>query len=187
MKFLIVGLGNIGPKYHNTRHNIGFVILDALAQLEDVVFSSDRYADVGRFKYRGKQFIIIKPTTYMNLSGKAVKYWMEKENIAKENLLVVVDDVALDLGNIRYKPSGGDGGHNGLVDIILSLNTTTFPRLRFGIGNNYARGYQVEYVLSRWTKEEEELLLPKIKTAAESIKHFGAHGLNNTMNTYNNK
>jgi len=187
VKYLIAGLGNIGDKYINTRHNVGFVILNALAQQESVTFSSDRYADVARFKHRGKQIILIKPSTYMNLSGKAVKYWMQHEKIDIENILVVVDDVALDLGTIRFKPKGGDGGHNGLTDIIVSLTSTDFARLRFGIGSGFAKGYQVDYVLGSWSGEEEKILVPRIKTAAEAIKHFAAHGLQNTMNTYNTK
>lgn len=187
MKYLIAGLGNIGKEYANTRHNIGFIILDALAEEEKIPFSSDRYADVARFKTRGKQFILIKPTTYMNLSGKAVSYWMQKENIPLENLLVVVDDLALDLGTIRIRPKGGDGGHNGLIDIISSLNTVDFTRLRFGIGSNFPKGFQVDYVLGKWTADEEKALQPKMKCAVDIIKSFGIHGLQNTMNLYNKK
>ncbi len=187
MKFLIVGLGNPGAKYAHTRHNIGFEILDDLAIEEGVVFVSDRYADISRFKARGKQFVMIKPSTYMNNSGKAVNYWMQKEKINSNNLLVVLDDVALDQGVIRIKPQGSAGGHNGLSDIISTLKTTAVPRLRFGIGNNYAKGYQVEYVLSRWSSEEKEALVTRIKLAGQAIKHFAFHGLNNTMNEFNNK
>jgi len=187
LKYLIVGLGNIGREYANTRHNIGFIILDALAQEEKIEFSSGRYADVATFKARGKQFILIKPSTFMNLSGKAVDYWMKKENIALENVLVVVDDVAIDLGSIRIRPKGGDGGHNGLSNIIFYLNSDNFTRLRFGIGNNFAKGFQVDYVLGNWTEDEVKVIMPRIKIAGEAIKHFGCHGLQNTMNFYNKK
>lgn len=187
MKYLIVGLGNIGNEYANTRHNIGFIVLDALAQEEKITFSSDRYADVARFKARGKQFILVKPSTYMNLSGKAVAYWMIKENIPIENLLVIADDLAIELGAIRIRPKGGDGGHNGLIDIITFLKTQDFARLRFGIGNNYAKGFQVDYVLGKWSAEEEKNLIPRIKLAADAAKHFGLHGLENTMTAFNKK
>ena len=187
MKYLIVGLGNIGAEYANTRHNIGFIILDALAQEEKVMFTTERYADVARFKARGKQFILVKPSTYMNLSGKAVAYWMQKENIPLENLLIVVDDMALELGTIRIRPKGSDGGHNGLIDIIASLKTNNFTRLRFGIGNNFAKGFQVEFVLGKWTADEEKVILPRVKIASDAIKHFGLHGLENMMTAFNKK
>ena len=187
MKYLIVGLGNIGAEYANTRHNIGFIILDALAQEEKITFSTERYADVARFKARGKQFILVKPSTYMNLSGKAVAYWMIKENIPIENLLVIADDLAIELGAIRIRPKGGDGGHNGLIDIITFLKTQEFARLRFGIGNNFAKGFQIDYVLGKWSAEETTTLLPRIKIAAEAVKHFGLHGLENMMTGFNKK
>jgi len=185
MKYLIAGLGNVGEKYERTRHNIGFAVLDVIAAQEKLIFESARYADKAMFKLRGKQVFLIKPTTYMNLCGKAVKYYMDTENIPAENLLVIVDDIALDLGAIRIKPKGGDGGHNGLLDIILSLNSSQFTRLRFGIGNDFAKGFQADYVLSRWTKAEEELISPKIQLATDAVRHFVVHGLQNTMNAFN--
>ncbi len=187
MKYLITGLGNIGKEYSQTRHNIGFMILDALAQEEGIGFVTERYADVARLRKRGQQFILIKPSTYMNLSGKAVTYWLQKENIPLENLLVVVDDVALDLGALRIRPKGGDGGHNGLINIISSLSSDNFTRLRFGIGNNFPKGFQVDYVLGKWTEEEIKLLEPRIKIASEAILHFGIHGLENTMTAFSKK
>jgi len=187
MKFLIVGLGNIGNEYVNTRHNIGFDVLDVLAEKEKISFTTERYADVAHFKTRGKQIFLIKPSTYMNLSGKAVNYWLQKENISIENLLIVVDDVALDLGAIRIKPKGGDGGHNGLTDIILTLNNDNFTRLRFGIGHDFPKGYQVNYVLGKWSNDEVSILKPRIDIATQAIKHFAMHGLQNTMNLFNKK
>lgn len=187
MKYLIAGLGNIGEEYANTRHNIGFIVMDALAMEEGMTFSSSRYADVASVRKKGKTFILIKPSTYINLSGKAIRYWMKKEKIELENLLVVVDDVALPLGTLRMKAKGSDGGHNGLISIIEELETTEFARLRIGIGDNYAHGYQVEYVLSKWTKEEEEILIPRIKTAVEMIYSFGMVGADKTMNLFNKR
>ncbi len=187
MKYLIVGLGNIGEEYTNTRHNIGFVILDALAKESKITFHSDRYASVSEFKYKGRTLILIKPSTYMNLSGKAVKYWMQKENIPIEQTLVIVDDVALPLGVLRLKGQGSDGGHNGLINIIESLQTIEFPRLRVGIGNNYAKGFQVDYVLGKWTRDEEKGLIQKIPVAVEVIKSFAAIGIERTMNFFNTK
>ncbi|OPZ98446.1 MAG: Peptidyl-tRNA hydrolase [Bacteroidetes bacterium ADurb.Bin408] len=186
-KFLIAGLGNIGAEYANTRHNIGFSILDAVAAEEKLSFELARYAHVARFKSRGKQFVLIKPTTYMNLSGKAVAYWLQAENISLENLLVVVDDVALELGAIRIRPKGGDGGHNGLIHIIETLKSENFVRLRFGIGNNYPKGFQVDYVLGAWSDDELKILEPRIKLAASAVKHFGYHGLESTMTTFSKK
>ncbi|MDD3875326.1 MAG: aminoacyl-tRNA hydrolase [Bacteroidales bacterium] len=187
MKFLIAGLGNVGIKYADTRHNIGFSVLDAWASQEKLIFESARYADLAMHKIRGRQVFLIKPTTYMNLCGKAVKFHVEKENIPLENILVIVDDIALSLGTIRIRPKGGDGGHNGLTDIISSLGTDNFTRLRFGIGNDFAKGFQADYVLSRWTKDEEAVINPSILKATEAIKHFVVHGLQNTMNTFNKK
>jgi len=185
MKFLIAGLGNIGSEYSNTRHNIGFILADALALEAGAVFTTERYADVARIRYRGKILIVIKPSTYMNLSGKAVRYWMQKENIEEERLLAVVDDIALPTGALRMKAKGGDGGHNGLQSIIEYLGSETFPRLRIGIGNDFAQGSQVDYVLGKWTKSEEETMLKKIPVAVEMVKSFVANGLERTMNQYN--
>jgi PTH1 family peptidyl-tRNA hydrolase len=172
MKYLIAGLGNIGDEYANTRHNIGFIAVDALARLSGVSFQSGRYADVARLKIKNKTLVLIKPSTYMNLSGKAVRYWLETEKIPLENLLVVVDDIALPPGQLRIRMKGGPGGHNGLISIIETLETEEFARLRFGIGNDFAKGFQTEYVLGKWTKAEEEILQPKITEAVEMIRTF---------------
>jgi peptidyl-tRNA hydrolase, PTH1 family len=187
MKYLIVGLGNIGDEYANTRHNIGFVAADALAFDRKAEFSSSRYASVARFSLKGRIFILIKPTTFMNLSGKAVRYWMTKEDILPENLLVIVDDLALPLGTLRLRKKGSDGGHNGLISINEEIGTTDYPRLRIGIGDDFPKGRQVDYVLSRWTSEEEKVLLPKITTSVEIIKSFALSGIDRTMNLFNTK
>ena len=187
MKYLIAGLGNIGLEYANTRHNIGFIIADALANEAECSFKNERYADVARLKYKARNLIVIKPTTYMNLSGKAIRYWLDKENIPIEKLLVVVDDIALPTGILRLRAKGGDGGHNGLISIIEILGVTDFPRLRVGIGNEFAKGYQVDYVLGKWTKDEEEIVIPKIKAATQIIKSFTTIGLQRTMNNYNTR
>ena len=176
MKYLITGLGNIGVEYVNTRHNIGFTVLDAFARLSGVSFQSGRYADIARMKIKNKSLVLIKPTTYMNLSGKAVRYWLESEKIPLENLLVVVDDIALPPGQLRLGMKGGPGGHNGLISIIETLETEEFARLRFGIGNDFAKGFQTEYVLGKWTKAEEEMIIPKIGEAVEMIKTFVLSG-----------
>ena len=187
MKYLIAGLGNIGSEYANTRHNIGFIVADALALEGKAVFAPGRLADVTKLKYKGRIVVVIKPSTYMNLSGKAIKYWLVKENIPLENLLVVADDLALPTGVLRLRAKGGDGGHNGLISIIEQLGTTDFARLRVGIGNDFAQGMQVDYVLGKWTKTEEEIMIPKVKTAVEIIKSFVAIGAERTMNVYNTK
>jgi peptidyl-tRNA hydrolase, PTH1 family len=172
MKYLIAGLGNIGDEYANTRHNIGFTVLDALARLSGVSFQSGRYADVARMKIKNKSLVLIKPSTYMNLSGKAVRYWLEHEKIPPENLLVVVDDIALPPGQLRLRMKGGPGGHNGLISIIETLEREDFARLRVGIGNDFAKGFQTEYVLGKWTVAEEEILIPKLTEAVAMIKSF---------------
>jgi PTH1 family peptidyl-tRNA hydrolase len=187
MKYLITGLGNIGGEYENTRHNIGFVVLDALAQELKTSFSTGRLASVAEAKFKGRSLVLIKPTTYMNLSGKAVKYWMNKEKLTAESLLVVHDDKDLPLGSIRIRKNGSGGTHNGMNDIIFQLITEEFARLRFGIGNDFARGYQVDYVLGKWTREEEKVILERIPTAIEAIKSFVTLGADRTMNLYNNK
>ncbi len=186
-KFLIIGLGNIGEEYANTRHNIGFDVLDYLAKENELKFKSDRLADMTEFKYKGKQLILIKPTTYMNLSGKAVNYWMQTEKIATENILVIVDELALPLGKIRLGPKGSDGGHNGLKNIQELLKTNQYPRLRFGIGNEFHKGNQVNFVLGKWNEEEEKLLQERIKIAADAVKAFAFVGLARCMNEYNAK
>jgi peptidyl-tRNA hydrolase, PTH1 family len=185
VKYLIAGLGNIGAEYANTRHNIGFVVADAIAQEGKATFATGRLADVTKVKYKGRILVVIKPSTYMNLSGKAVKYWLGKESIPLENLLVITDDIALPTGILRLRAKGGDGGHNGLISIIEHLGTTDFARLRVGIGNEFAQGMQVDYVLGKWTKTEEEIMIPKVKTAVEIVKSFVAIGAERTMNVYN--
>jgi PTH1 family peptidyl-tRNA hydrolase len=184
-KFLVVGLGNIGEKYENTRHNIGFDIVDQLAVKLNSIFSSAKYGEVLKIKYAGKQIVLLKPNTFMNLSGKAVLYWLRKEKIDVSNLIIIVDDLNLDFGISRLRKSGTDGGHNGLKDIANSLNSTKFTRLRFGIGNNYKKEKQVDFVLSKWNSEE----LPKLKNHldknVEIILSSLKKGLEFTMNKYN--
>lgn len=187
VKYLIAGLGNIGPEYHNTRHNIGFMVLDHLAREKELSFESARYGDKTQFRHKGRSFILLKPSTYMNLSGKAIHYWMTKENIAPENLLVIVDDLALPLGALRLKARGSDGGHNGLSNITDVLGSQDFPRLRFGIGNNFPKGAQVHYVLGQWEPQEMEILNPRIEMAAQMITSFGTIGMERTMNFFNKK
>lgn len=186
-KFLIVGLGNIGDEYAHTRHNIGFEVLDYLAKENDIKFKSDRLADVAELKYKGKQLILIKPTTYMNLSGKALNYWMQNEKIAIENVLVIVDELALPFGKIRLGPKGSDGGHNGLKNIQEILGTNNYPRLRFGISNEFGKGAQVNYVLGKWNEEEKKTLDERVKIAADAVKAFAFIGLARCMNEFNTK
>jgi len=186
-KFLIVGLGNIGEKYTNTRHNIGFKILDEVAEEYKVTFETEKLGDVASFRFKGRIFVLLKPSTFMNLSGKAIKYWMQKEKIAVENLLIVTDDLNIDFGIIRLKGKGSDGGHNGLKDIQEKLGTNKYPRFRFGVGNNYSKGRQVDYVLGEWTQKEESLLIERLPKTAKVIISFGTAGLANTMNTFNGK
>jgi len=187
MKYLIVGLGNIGEEYAHTRHNIGFDILDAYARASNITFEDKRYAFVANCSLKGRAIFLIKPTTYMNLSGKAVNYWLQKENIPIENLLVIVDDIALPLGTIRIRPKGSDGGHNGLAHINQTLGHSNYARLRFGIGNNFPKGTQVNYVLGKWSDEEWKLIQPRLETAGEVINSFVLSGLERTMSAYNNK
>lgn len=185
MKFLIVGLGNIGIEYDSTRHNIGFDVADAFVIKHNGSFTLDRHAFFAKCKWKGKDFFVIKPTTYMNLSGKAVKYWMDKEHIAKENILVLVDDLALPLGSLRLRPSGSDAGHNGLKNIHLILQTTDYPRLRFGIGNDFAKGRQADFVLGKWKPSELPTVAEKIHTSIEIIENFATMGISRTMSLYN--
>jgi len=187
LKYLVAGFGNIGPEYSNTRHNVGFMVLDALARASNITFGSARYGDVAELRHKGKTFILLKPSTYMNLSGKAVSYWMQKEKIALENLLVVVDDLALPLGVIRIRSRGSDGGHNGLKSTNETLGTQDYARLRFGIGNGYPRGHQVDYVLGEWSDEELKILPERLAKAGEAILCFGTIGIERTMNLYNNQ
>lgn len=186
-KFLIVGLGNIGSEYANTRHNIGFKILDYIANAEGISFQTQKLGDVAELKIKGRTLILLKPNTYMNLSGKAIKYWLEKEKIEKENLLVITDDLNLAFGTIRIKTKGSDGGHNGLKNIQLLLNSTEYPRFRFGISDAFKKGKQVDYVLGEWNETEKEQLKERLTLSAEIIKSFALAGLNTTMNTYNGK
>ena len=186
-KFLIVGLGNIGEVYANTRHNIGFQVLDALAKDQESRFETEKLGDISRFRHKGRTFILVKPSTYMNLSGKAVKYWMTQEKILAENICIVTDDVHIDFGSIRIKTSGSAGGHNGLKDIQEKLNTQQYNRFRFGVGGNYSKGRQADFVLGQWTKEEESKLIERIPIATNAILSFGTDGINNTMNKFNGK
>lgn len=186
-KFLIVGLGNIGADYVNTRHNIGFKVVDHLAKKEGLSFQTAKLGDVTEYKIKGRTLILLKPNTYMNLSGKAVHYWMEKEKIAKENILVITDDLNLAFGTIRIKSKGSDGGHNGLKNIQLLLNTTEYPRFRFGISDDFKKGRQVDYVLGEWDEEEKAKLPERLDMAVEIIISFALAGLNNTMNEFNGK
>jgi peptidyl-tRNA hydrolase, PTH1 family len=186
MKFLIAGLGNIGNEYAHTRHNIGFDVAMALATKNGASFNTDRLAYKAEWRWKGKQFVCICPTTYMNLSGKAVKYWVDKEKIDLANLLVVYDELALPLSRIRVRTGGSDGGHNGLKSIQELLGTTEYPRLRFGIGNNFPKGLQADYVLGKWKADEEPVVKKKIDLCIEVIETFATRGITTAMNTYNN-
>lgn len=187
MKYLIAGLGNIGAEYKNTRHNIGFQILDALTGASNISFNDKRYGFVAEYKFKARTFILLKPTTYMNLSGRAVAYWLQKENIELSNLLVLVDDLALPFGTIRVRAKGSAGGHNGLENINQVLGRNDYARLRFGIGDNFHKGFQVDYVLGEWSKEEEKELPAKIDTCIEIVQSFGTIGTERTMNFFNKK
>lgn len=184
-KYLIVGLGNIGEKYAATRHNIGFKILDELASKEAITFESEKLGAIATFKFKGRTFILLKPSTYMNLSGKAIKYWLTKGNIPIENLLVICDDLNLDFGAIRLKAKGSDGGHNGLKDITAILQTQEYARFRFGVGSEFSKGRQIDFVLGEWDKNELKSLPERLDRSAELVKSFGTAGLNLTMNTFN--
>jgi len=185
MKYLIVGLGNIGDEYSDTRHNIGFMVLEAMAGASGASFSDRRYGSVCQVKYKGREFILLKPSTYMNLSGNAVRYWLNKEKIPTENLLVIVDDIALPLGSFRMRPKGSDGGHNGLAHINTTLSTDEYARIRIGIGNGFRKGSQVNYVLGTWSREEKKLVGERILTVVEMIKSFGTAGTELTMTAFN--
>ncbi|WP_121667281.1 aminoacyl-tRNA hydrolase [Mesonia aquimarina] len=186
-KFLVVGLGNIGPKYHNTRHNIGFKILDYLAEKETLTFETVKLGDRTEYKYKGRTFILLKPSTFMNLSGKAVNYWLTKEKISLENLLIITDDLNLPFGTIRLKTKGSDGGHNGLKDIQQQLNTNKYNRFRFGISDEFSKGNQINYVLGEWSEDEKKQMPERLDKAVELIKSFGTAGISNTMNSFNGK
>ena len=184
-KYLIVGLGNIGADYTSTRHNIGFKVVEKFAQLNDAVFETKKLGDLASFKFKGRTFLLLKPNTYMNLSGKAVKFWLEKESIPPENLLVITDDLNLPFGTLRLKMKGSAGGHNGLKDLQDKLNTSQYNRLRFGISDEFAKGRQVDYVLGEWTAEEAEKLKERLEQCAAFIKCFVMSGVQNAMNTFN--
>ena len=187
MKFLIVGLGNIGSEYQGTRHNIGFTVLDAFAQASNISFTTQRYGDVAEMRLKNQQLVLLKPSTYMNLSGEAVRYWKQKENIQLENILVVVDDIALPFGAIRIKPKGSDGGHNGLKNIAQLLQTPNFARLRFGVGNDFPQGGQIDYVLGHFDAQQRAALPERVGIAVDAIKAFCLSGPAFAMNNYNNK
>lgn len=187
MKYLVVGLGNIGPEYAGTRHNIGFMVADRLATDAGGVFESCRYGDMARFRVKNKQLMVLKPSTYMNLSGVAVRYWMNKEKLPLQNLLVVVDDLALSFGAIRLRGNGSDAGHNGLKNIASELGNQNYARLRFGIGNDFQRGGQIDYVLGKFPSEEVALLPERLETAAEAVRAYCLSGLSFAMTNFNNK
>ena len=185
MKYLIVGLGNIGDGYTDTRHNIGFTVLDAMALASNTAFTDKRYGAVCQVKYKGRDLILLKPSTYMNLSGNAVDYWLKKEKIPVGNMLVIVDDIALPLGSIRMRHKGSDGGHNGLAHISTILGTNEYPRIRFGIGNTFRKGSQVDFVLGTWNAEEKKTVAERISVVIEMIKSFAFVGTDLTMTAFN--
>ena len=187
MKYLIVGLGNIGDEYRGTRHNIGFRILDAFAEASNITFKTERYADVAHMRLKNKLLTLIKPSTYMNLSGNAVRYWKNKENIDIDHILVLVDDIALPFGAIRIKPGGSDAGHNGLKNIAQMLGTQTYARLRFGIGNDFPKGCQIDYVLGHFTLDERQKLPMRVDVAVDAIRTFVLAGIQTAMCDFNNK
>jgi len=187
LKYLIAGLGNIGDNYKDTRHNIGFYLIDYLAETYKLEFQAGRYVDYSVFRIKNAEIYLIKPTTFMNLCGKAIAYWLKRLNITANELLVISDDIALPLGKIRIRSKGGDGGHNGLFDIICQLNTEEFSRLRFGIGNHYSPGSQVNYVLGKWTDEEMNILKSKTEIVHDAVLSFVFNGIQTTMTNFNNK
>ncbi|MBQ1973835.1 MAG: aminoacyl-tRNA hydrolase [Paraprevotella sp.] len=187
MKYLIVGLGNVGHEYDGTRHNIGFRVLDAFAKASNIVFEDKRYGFVGKTSVKGRQLILLKPSTYMNLSGNAVRYWMQQEKIPLENVLIIVDDLALPFGALRLKPNGSDAGHNGLKHIAATLGTQAYARLRFGIGNDFPRGGQVDFVLGQFGEEDLKTMDERVALAGDIIKSFCLAGITLTMNQYNKK
>ena len=187
MKYLIVGLGNIGAEYQNTRHNIGFMILDAFAKASNISFTTERYGDIAHVRLKNRQLVLLKPSTYMNLSGNAVRYWLDKENIPIENLLILVDDLSLPVGTVRMKGKGSDGGQIGLKSVAAMTGTQAYARLRFGIGGDFPKGCQVDYVLGEFTEEDKAIIKDKIDVAVEAVKSFCLAGLSLTMNQFNNK
>ncbi len=187
MKYLVVGLGNIGREYAETRHNIGFKVLDALAEASNTSFVTGRYGDTAEIKHKGRAITLLKPSTYMNLSGKAVRYWMESLKVPVENILIISDDIALPFGTIRIRAKGSHGGHNGHRNIIEMIGTEKYPRIKFGVGSDFATGQQVDYVLGEWDEEERAKLAERTEMVGKAILSFTTAGLSNTMNTYNNK
>ncbi len=187
MKYLIVGLGNIGEEYENTRHNIGFKVLDALARASSASFTTDRYGSIGNISHKGRKLILLKPSTYMNLSGKAVNFWLQKQGIPIERCLIITDDLALPFSKIRLKPKGSDGGHNGLKSVQDVLNTSQYPRLRFGIGAEFSKGKQVNYVLGQWSNEEQVAMGPAIAKSMNAVLDFVSIGIERAMNAHNKK
>jgi len=187
MKYLVVGLGNIGDEYYNTRHNIGFKILDALARASNLVFKTERHGDVAYYKYKGRTFVLLKPSTYVNLSGKAVNYWLQKEKIPVDKLMVLVDDLALPFGTLRMKAKGSDAGHNGLKNINAILGHNKYARIRFGIGDEFKKGQQIDYVLGKWDKQEESYMPELIDHCIDGINQFGTIGIERAMNFFNTK
>jgi PTH1 family peptidyl-tRNA hydrolase len=187
VKYLVAGLGNIGKEYDNTRHNVGFMILDALAGASNIVFEDRRYGFVAEYKFKARTFILLKPSTYVNLSGRAVSFWLKKEGISTENLLVACDDIALPFGTLRLRAKGSDGGHNGLRNISEVIGTNEFARLRFGVGDHFHRGYQVDFVLGKWSPDEARQLPSLAERCADVIRSFGTLGIERTMNLFNKK
>ncbi|MBK3518182.1 aminoacyl-tRNA hydrolase [Carboxylicivirga sp. N1Y132] len=187
MKYLVVGLGNIGDEYAQTRHNVGFEVLEAIAKNNEAQFKDERYGAVTTYKFKSRQIVLLKPNTYVNLSGRAINYWMQKEKIPLSNVLVVVDDLALPFGSLRLKTKGGDAGHNGLKSIQSTLGTASYSRLRFGIGNKFSKGRQVDFVLGKWSDEEWSGLLERVKVVEDIVKAFVTIGAARTMSQYNNK
>lgn len=187
MKYLIVGLGNIGSEYENTRHNIGFNVLDAFAKASNTIFTDRRYGAVAEVKVKGRTLVLLKPSTYMNLSGNAVRYWLQQEKIPVENMLIIVDDISLPFGTLRLRPKGSDAGHNGLKDVARVVGNENYARLRFGVGGDFPRGAQVDYVLGQFPAEEREKLPERINVACDIIKSFCLAGIALTMNQYNKK
>ncbi|WP_372945768.1 aminoacyl-tRNA hydrolase [Muriicola sp.] len=185
-KYLITGLGNIGPEYVNTRHNIGFQVLDALAEKKEIPFAPNRLGDTATFRIKGRSVLLLKPSTFMNRSGKAVHYWLEKEKIPREHLLIITDDINLPFGTLRLKTKGSDGGHNGLADVQQTLQTTNYNRLRIGLGSDFPKGRQVEYVLGNWNEEESKAMPERLNRCIDLVESFVLQGVNITMNTYNN-
>lgn len=187
MKYLIFGLGNIGDEYVNTRHNIGFNVLDNIANSSNAVFKLERHAYVTKVRFKNKIFVLVKPTTYMNLSGKAVRYWMNKENLTTDKILVIADDIDLPIGRLRLRAKGSGGSHNGINNIIELIQTSDFPRLRIGIGNDFKKGQKIDFVLGKWAEDEKIILNEVILNAAEVVKSFATTGISRTMNVFNTK